>query len=267
MTRPIVDFSGIEDTGGGFDFNLEYTVSDGIGNEMIQLEIWNKECSEIGKEPLIKFTSASQSTASDLLEISSTDAYETGAGDGTQNIRVKGRWKREDPNFAPTLTQSSYYTEVTDGSLVQVSLCVRYQLHTKAESGGFEVNFLETPVIINIDFKVGIDFGVGFSLIGNDDVCLDELQKMSGGGLDDLYANGLLWSPGAYSNDPSSSMGSSSFGGSTYERSASTGSNSDAWSDTMSGYQNKYRSRSSAVNSYWTAKMIGTMLFLVLSLI
>ena len=90
MTRPKVDFSGIDEAGGEFDFNLESTISDAITNDMIQVEVWTKPCQNIGVEPIIRFTSASSQSSSDLLELSSTDAYETGDGDGTQTICVNG---------------------------------------------------------------------------------------------------------------------------------------------------------------------------------
>jgi len=270
MTRPKVDFSGIDEAGGEFDFNLESTISDAITNDMIQVEVWTKPCQNIGVEPIIRFTSASSQSSSDLLELSSTDAYETGDGDGTQTIRVNGRWKRDDTDFAGKLVDSEFYKELSDGSLVQVSLCVRYQLHVKASSGGFEANFLETPVIINIDFKAGINFGLGMNLVPNDDECLNELQEMSGG-LDDLYSNGLLWSPGSVSSDPSSPLGPPTFGGGG---GGGGSSQSSSTPEIRKKYKNRFKTSSASSDNHitvgsssWAKTMIGTMVFLVVSLI
>ena len=276
MTRPDVDYADMNESGGGFDFNLEYILSDGITSDMIQLEVWKKSCQQTGEEPLMMYTSTSQST-SDLLEMSSTDAYETGYGYGTQMVTVNGQWKRENPDFAPTLVKSEYYKESADGFLVQISLCVRYQLHTKPCKGDIEVNFLETPVIINIDMKAGIEFGVGFSLISDEDECLEKLQRMSSGGLDDLYSSGIFWSPGAKSGDPSmplgppisalgsgKQLGSSTYGASPYSKTKSQyGGNSNYMGRRASAhtiYSNQIGS-----TSWWTA--VGAMIYLVLSLI
>jgi len=103
---------------------------------------------------------------------------------------------------------------------------VRYQLHTKESSGGIEVNFLETPVIINIDLKAGMSFGFTVGLVPEGDKCIEELQKMSGGGLDRLF-----WSPGTNSADPSMPLGPPLSGLSSSRYGSSTGSmsNSNNW--------------------------------------
>ncbi len=216
MTRPKVDLPDIGQAMGLFNFRLNYTVSDAISNDMIQLEIWDKDCEDRGKEPEVEY-SADKQTSSDLLEVNSTDAYETGEGWGSQTITVNGRWKREKSDFGSMLAGSPFYHETSDGSLVQISLCARYQLHTKPEIGGTEVNFLETPVIINIDMSAEISFGVNLELISDQDECLEELDQkiktLSGGdgGVDDLFFSDLYWSPSAQSLDPNMPMGPSTF--------------------------------------------------------
>ena len=282
---PKADFSAIDEPGGGFDFNLEYTLSDAIAEEMVHLEVWKKDCQQIGTEPELEYTTDKQSD-SDLLEMTSTTAYETGNGSGSQTVIVSGRWKREDSNFAPMLKRSEYYKENSDGTLVQISLCVRYQLHTKKSAGAIEVNFLETPVIVNIDLKAGIDFGVGFTLVSNEDTCLDELlsglQTMSGGngGLDNLYTSGLYWAPGGQSADPTMPLGPStlglpsSYGGYSASSSSSYGSSSysgggasSSWSSDSS-YKLKRASANASKHSYAiTMTMFGMLMFFLLSCI
>jgi uncharacterized membrane protein YgcG len=283
MARPKVDYSGIDEPGGGFDFNMEYKLSDAIAEEMIHMEVWKKSCQQIGMEPELEYSTEKQSV-SDLLEMTSTTAYETGDGSGSQTVIVSGRWKREDSDFAPMLTKSEYYKENSDGTLVQISLCVRYQLHTKKSDGGIEVNFLETPVIVNIDLKAGIDWGLGFTLVSNEDQCLDELlgglQTMSGGkgGLDNLYSSGLYWAPGGQSADPTMPMGPSmhglpsSYGGySSSSSSSSYGSASYSGGGASSSWSsdNSYKLKRSSANAFKhsltiTMTMIGVFIFFLL---
>jgi hypothetical protein len=282
ISNPTVAFSAIDEPGGGFDFNLEYTLSDGIAENMIHLEVWKKSCQQIETKPELEYTPDMQ-TDSDLLEMTSTTAYSTGAystgdGRGSQTIIVSGRWKREDPNFARMLKRSEYYTENSDGDFVQISLCVRYELHTSPSTDDtIEVNFLETPVIVNIDLKAGIDYGVGFTLVSNEDTCLDELlsglQAMSGGneGLDNLYTSGLYWAPGGQSADLDMPLGPSTLGlPSSYSSTSSLGGGaSSSWSSDSS-YKLKKASANTSKHSYtitMTMTMIGMLIFFLLSCI
>ena len=212
MTRPKVDFPGER-----FDFRMNYTVSDAISSDMVQLEIWEKSCQRGGKEPKLEY-SFDKESPSDLLEMTLTDANETGEGWGSQIVTINGHWKREESGFASMLVESPYYKETSDQSLVQISLCARYQLHTKPELGNTEVNFLESPIIINIDMSAKIKFGVAFELITDEDPCLGELdlelRTLSGGmdGADDLFMSDIYWRPSIYSSDSTMSMGPSTLG-------------------------------------------------------
>lgn len=254
MIRPEVDFSRMDETG-GFDFDMEYTFSDAISNDMLQVEIWTKDCEQSNQEPILTYPPTASESSSDLLEVSSTKAYETGSGDGTQTIILSNRWKREQPGFSRTLMDSNFYAENSDGTLVQISLCVRYQLHTKKSSGGIEVNFLETPVIINIDLKAGMSFGFTVGLVPEDDKCIEELQKMSGGGLDSLF-----WSPSTNSADPSMPLGPPVSGSysSRYGSSTSSMSNSNTWfPNTQYQPRNDFFPQSSPVTGSPADKHIG----------
>jgi hypothetical protein len=159
MTRPTVVFGG-GGSSSGLDFELEYEVSDAITNDMVQIEIWDKDC-QLGRGvddvPLLSLPSSSSSLSSlpSLLEILKTDAIETGDGHsgGTQRFRTTVRWKTEDAKFGQQLSESPFFKESSDGSFAQISVCVRCQLHTKVQvaaatttaqnnNGGIEVNYL-----------------------------------------------------------------------------------------------------------------------------
>lgn len=142
-----------------WDFVMFYTLSDAISNDMVRLEVWKKSCEQVGEEFEMEFTPEVESS-SDLLEIISTEASETGDGSGTQSVSVSGRWKRENQEFISLLKDSDYFFENSDGSLVQIALCLRYQVHSQQ----YEVNFLETPFIVNIDFKTGVGFSINLGV-------------------------------------------------------------------------------------------------------
>ena len=240
MKRPKVVYSTIDSPGGGFDFNMEYTVSDAISKEMVRVEVWKKNCEQDGENPEMEYSMDKQSS-SDLFEITASDAYETGDGSGTQIVKVDGKWKRDNPDFAPMLRESDYYRESSDRTFVQVAMCVRYQLHTKKAQGAVEVNFLETPVILNIDMKAGIQFGIEITLVNDEDPCIDELERKSGGrgGFDDLFAAGLYWTPGG-STDPLMPLGPPNTGSSGsgswhdhYSRRASANTLKHTWTITI----------------------------------
>ena len=151
MTRPSVVFGGGDGMSSGLNFELEYEVSDAITNDMVQIEIWDKNC-QLGRgiddNPLLSLPSSSSSLSSipSLMEILKTDAIETGDGHsgGTQRFRTTVRWKVEDPKFGQKLSESLFFKESSDGSFAQMSLCVRCQLHTKEQlsNGRIEVNYL-----------------------------------------------------------------------------------------------------------------------------
>ena len=199
MTQPKIKYSEVGGILEAMDFTLNYTVSDAIDKHMAVLEVWNKECQQDGMDPALVYSSGVESKSMDLLGLTSTEPYETGNGTGTQNVVVTGRWKRDEPDFLDTLQNSEYYFETSDGSLVQIAICVRYQLHLKGEHGGNEVNFRESNLAINIDFKAGIPFNQQLTFISDEDSCLDDLQRMSGGymrDVNDLFYSGLYWRSG-----------------------------------------------------------------------
>jgi hypothetical protein len=269
MTRPNVDYSAMNDLGGGFDFDMSYVVSDAISSEMVRVEVWDKSCQQNGLAPMISYSSSS-TTSSDLLELLVSEAYETGDGSGFQTVTVNARWKRDESDFILKLQDSNFYKENSDGSLIQVSMCVRYQLHTGSTQGGVEVNFLETPVVINIDMTAGITFNAEFELVSNQDDCLQDLQTL--GGINDKYGNALIWSPGGTSADPSMPLGPSSFRSGYSSSSYSYGS---ASSYSSKNGDNAFFSSARAAshnamaghrNVVWTTAM-GMMVFLVFSVL
>jgi hypothetical protein len=155
ISIPTVVFDEI-DGGSRLDFELLYSISDAITNDMIQIEIWTEGC-EAGldndnydddddngnstmRSPLVVFLPSSSSssssisaseTTSSLIEISATDAIATGDGRSgkTQRFRTTIRWKVENEQFNVQLVGSDLFKEISDG-FAQIALCVRTQLHT-----------------------------------------------------------------------------------------------------------------------------------------
>jgi len=313
MTQPTVVFgvggssgSGSSSLSSGLDFELEYQLSDGITNDMIQIELWDKDCQLGGSvgggdnNPLLAVTSTSTSYSSSLpsslLEVIKTDLIGTGIDvDGysssppeTQRFRTIVRWKTENLEFGQQLLDSPFFTESSDGSFAQISACVRCQLHTQPSSNNeydsFEVNFLETPVNVNVDFEGGVSMGVGFHLTSAEDPCIEDLQRMSTGGRDydgsnnndDIffsppgdYSSMTLYKMLDYHSDEDSSMTISSFESSNdfysyFPPLSSFSSSSSAAATTTI-------TTTTTTGTYWTITncliMGMTILFLVFSLI
>ena len=262
MTRPVVDFPGIEEATGGFDFRMKYTVSDAISSDMTRMEIWDRKCQQMGNDPELEYDFDTES-ASDLLEVTSSEAYTTGEGWGSQTITINGEWKRGTPEFSSLLLDSPYYQETSDRSLVQISLCARYQLHTRPQVGSIEVNFLETPIIINIDMSSKIEFSVNLDLVHMEDPCIEELddriRKMSGGreGINDLFMSSIYTQPGS---DPGM------FGSTSLTSSSSSGTNSASSMNQI--YKNRGISSADPSRKTWTfLTIIGMVSIVVLAAI
>lgn len=132
-------------------------MSDGIGANQVQVEVWDRDCESGGK-----------GVTDDILLAGASDTVTTGDGSGFQELEVD---LAVQTNSLESLLTSGVYAESCDGAFAQINACVRTQLHNIEEQGGHEVNFLETPVILNVDFESGGSFGLNFLVMGSEDYC------------------------------------------------------------------------------------------------
>jgi hypothetical protein len=142
---------------GNLNFKLYYTVSDGIGANQVQVEVWDRYCESGGK-----------GVTDDILLAGASGTVNTGDGSGFQELEVD---LAVQTTSLESLLTSGVYEESCDGAFAQINACVRTQLHNSEEQGGHEVNFLETPVILNVDFESGGRFGLNFLVMGSEDYC------------------------------------------------------------------------------------------------
>lgn len=139
------------------NFKLNYGISDGIGGGQAKVELWDRYCESGGV-----------AVKKEVLDVSISDTEATGTGSGFQELEVSIDVQT---GSLAALLDSGVYQESCDGSFAQINCCVRTQLHIEERLGGHEANFLETPMIVNVDFEAGGTFGLNFLVMGSEDYC------------------------------------------------------------------------------------------------
>mmetsp|Transcript_22927 Transcript_22927/g.54373 ORF Transcript_22927/g.54373 Transcript_22927/m.54373 type:complete len:687 (+) Transcript_22927:103-2163(+) len=137
------------------DFDLVYEISDAMSSENVVVDLYSKGCaiegtlvSDIQQPPKGGgFDPSDGSSSSSVVITHSTvsDAVQTGLGYETQQVEYSVGL---DPS--KVVDYSQLYVESSNGGFGQVQLCARMSLFT---GGGGEVNFWETPVVLNLNFQ------------------------------------------------------------------------------------------------------------------
>jgi len=134
------------------DFDLVYEISDAMSSENVVVDLYSKGCalegtlvSDIQQQSSEGGDDLSDSSSIVLTQSTVSDAVQTGLGYETQKVEYSVGL---DPS--KVVDYSQLYVESSNGGFGQVQLCARMSLFT---GGGGEVNFWETPVMLNFNFQ------------------------------------------------------------------------------------------------------------------